>query len=88
MEVTGWENERRIFKAALFGKTNPEQALFKADTSFTYADTDIGNLGTGTLYLAAELTEIVDEEQPVEDCTSQPFHRERKNTQNGSMGGI
>ena len=88
MEITGWENERRIFKAALFGETNLEQALFKADTSFTYADTDIGNLGTGTLYLAAELTEIVDEEQPVEDCTSQPFHRERKNTQNGSMGGI
>ena len=88
MEITGWENERRIFKAALFGETNPEQALFKADTSFSYADTDIGNLGTGTLYLAAELTEIVDEEQPVEDCTAQPVYRERKNTQNGSMGGI
>ena len=65
-----------------------EQTLFKADTSFSYADTGIGNLGTGTLYLAAELTEIIDEEQPIEDCTSQPFHRERKNTQNGSMGGI
>ena len=28
MEITGWENERRIFKAALFGETNLEQALF------------------------------------------------------------
>ena len=56
-----------------------EQTLFKADTSFSYADTGIGNLGTGTLYLAAELTEIVDEEQPVEDCTAQPVYRERKN---------
>lgn len=88
MEVTGWENERRIFKAALFGETDIEQTLFKTDTSLSYADTDIGDLGTDTLYLAAELTEVIDEEQPVEDCTSQPFHRERKNTQNGSMDGI
>lgn len=86
--VTGWENERGILKAALFGEAVSEQALPEAYTSFSSADSVLGYLGADTAYLAAELTGIVDEDKPVEDSTTtQKPHHERKNTL-GSMGGM
>ena len=86
--ITGWENERRILKAALFGETVSEQAIPEAYTFFSSADSVLDNPGVDTAYLAAELTGIVDEDKPVEDSTTtQKPHHERKNTL-GSMGGM
>lgn len=86
--ITGWENERGIFKAAIFGETVSEQALPEAYTYFSSADSVLGDLGADTAYLTAELTGIVDEDKPVEDSTTtQKPHHERKNTL-GSMGGM
>ena len=85
---TGWENERRIFLSAVFGETNIEQTLFQADNDFSYTDFGAGYLGINSLYLATELTGIIDEKQPVEDCTTRPLRKERKNTLNDGMGGM
>lgn len=86
--VTGWENERGIFKAALFGKTVYKETLPEAYTSLSSADSVLDDLGADTAYLAAELTGLIDEDKPVEDSTTtQKLHHERKNTL-GSMGGM
>ena len=55
---------------------------------FSYTDFGAGYLGINSLYLATELTGIIDEKQPVEDCTTRPLRKERKNTLNDGMGGM
>ena len=77
---TGWESERELFTESLFGTGNGENL----------ADPDGGadHLGTDTAYLFADLTNIIDEDAPVEDCTTmrQPQHRKKNN--GPVMGGM
>jgi hypothetical protein len=46
------------------------------------------SLGTGAAYLAADLWELMDEDEPVEDCTTMPHHPERKKHHGPVMGGM
>ena len=48
---------------------------------------DLGGLGTGAAYLAADLSNIVDH-SPVEDSTTKHFRPERKKHHGQSMGGM
>ncbi len=54
------------------------------------ADPDGGadHLGTDTAYLFADLTNIIDEDAPVEDCTTMRHPQHRKKNNGPVMGGM
>ena len=54
------------------------------------ADPDGGayHLGTDTAYLFADLTNIIDEDAPVEDCTTMHQPRRQKKNTGPVMGGM
>ena len=89
--LTGWENERRIFKAFIRG----EGISYYSDET---PDVNIADAGSHTVdyddslgYLVADLTGIIDEDRPIEDCTTIHYPKERKKHQHGSgpvMGGM
>ena len=85
---TGWEREREIFASTLSSDHSHEeadQALFpdRHDPQPYSA-----SLGTGAAYLAADLWELMDEDEPIEDCTTMPHHPERKKHHGPVMGGM
>ena len=89
--VTGWENERRIFEAFILG----EGISYYRDEA---PDVNIADAGSHTVdydaalgYLVADLTDIIDEDRPIEDCTTIHYPKERKKHQQGGgpgMGGM
>ena len=86
--ITGWESERTVFTESIFGTGNGENVYETEYMDLADPDGGADHLGTDTAYLFADLTNIIDEDAPVEDCTTmrQPQHR-RKN--NGPvMGGM
>ena len=85
---TGWEREREIFTSTLradHADKEAEQALLpdRYDPQL-----DPASLGTGAAYLAADLWELMDEDEPIEDCTTMPHHPERKKHHGPVMGGM
>ena len=58
--LTGWEDERAIFENALYGKGQDEEMFNQSVLDFSDADSIAYHLGTDTVYLAAELTDIID----------------------------
>ena len=85
---TGWEREREIFASNLrsdYAHEETDQALLpdRHDPQL-----DPAALGTGAAYLAADLWELMDEDEPVEDCTTMPHHPERKKHHGPVMGGM
>ena len=85
---TGWEREREIFASTLradHAHEEAEQALLpdRYDPRSYPA-----SLGTGAAYLAADLWELMDEDAPMEDCTTMPQHPDRKKHQGPVMGGM
>ena len=89
--VTGWENERGIFEAFIHG----EGISYYSDET---PDVNIADAGSHTVdyddslgYLVADLTDIIDEDRPIEDCTTIHYSKERKKHQQGGgpvMGGM
>jgi hypothetical protein len=85
---TGWEREREIFASTLrsdYAHEETDQALLldRPDPqSYT------ASLGTDAAYLAADLWELMDEDEPVEDSTTMPHHPERKRNHGPVMGGM
>ena len=85
---TGWEREREIFAINLradytYEKTDQAVLPDRYDPQL-----DPASLGTGAAYLAADLWELMDEDEPMEDCTTMPHHSERKKHQVPVMGGM
>lgn len=85
---TGWEREREIFASNLrsdYAHEEADQALLpdRPDPRSYPA-----SLGTGAAYLASDLWELMDEDEPVEDCTTMPNHPERKKNHGPVMGGM
>ncbi len=78
---TGWEDQRKIFEQSLYdGEENGE-------VYFSDVADPVGNpshIGTDTAYLVADLTNILDNDHPVEDCTTmrQPIRNMKKHEQN------
>ena len=86
--ITGWESERELFAESLFGTGNGENVYETEYMDLADPDGGADHLGTDTAYLFADLTNIIDEDAPVEDCTTmrQPQHRKKNN--GPVMGGM
>ena len=85
---TGWEREREIFASTLRADHAHEEAEQALLPDRYDPQLDPASLGTGAAYLAADLWELMDEDEPVEDCTTMPTHPERKKNQVPVMGGM
>ena len=88
---TGWESEREIFAEYIFGESN--NGIIYETAQPYYSDTDSGaySFGSNTAYLIAGLTNIIDEDAFVEDCTTMNYapNRKKKEQQSGPiMGGM
>ena len=84
--TTGWENERGIWESNLAGAGTVEEYFEKAVLDFDDPQPDLGGLGTDAAYLAAGMTNII-EDRPVEDSTTKHFRPERKKRQGQAMSG-
>lgn len=85
---TGWEYEREIFIQYQSGGGETESSC--EDSVFSGFDTDsyYSNNGNDVAYLVADLTNILDNDHPVEDCTTMKKPRkERKNTHKSNPQG-
>ena len=85
---TGWEREREIFASNLRAERSHEEADQAVLPDRHDPQSDPVALGTGAAYLAADLWELMDEEEPIEDCTTMPYHSERKKHHGPVMGGM
>ena len=85
--TTGWENERGIWESHLAGAGTDKEYFEEAVLDFHDPQPDFGGLGTDAAYLAAGLTNIIDD-RPVEDSTTKHFRPERKKHHGQSMGGM
>ena len=86
LPITGWESERELLTATLYGGTDGETPLEADGFRFTDPDDLVDNLGIDSAYLAADVMNILDNDTHVEDCTTmnQP-PRNKKNTQSGGF---
>ena len=75
---TGWENERAVFTESLRRETEAQKTY--SETYAHSSDTHSASryLGTDTAFLIGALSEIIDEDDETEDCTTQPVIVERK----------
>lgn len=85
---TGWESERGFFEQALFGGGSDAEAYGQTvlDISDTFSDTL--DIGIGAAYLIGNLSNIIDEDASVEDCTTKYYPAERKKNHGPVMGGM
>ena len=84
---SGWEDARGIWESHLAGAGTDEEYFEEAVLDFHDPQPDFGHLGTDAAYLAAGLTNIIDD-RPVEDSTTKHFRPERKKHLGQSMGGM
>lgn len=89
---TGWENERELFEQHLYatqygggqaGETHEQDVL---DFSDPFGSTH--SAGTDAAYLIGDISNVIDEDAPVEDCTTKHFPVERKKKHGPVMGGM
>lgn len=89
---TGWENERELFEQHLYasqysggqtGETYQQTVLACSDT---FGGTH--SVGTDAAYLIGDIGNIIDEDVPVEDCTTKYYPAERKKKQGPVMSGM
>ena len=85
--TTGWENERGIWESNLAGAGSDEEYFEEAVLDLDDPQPDLGGLGTDAAYLAAGLTNIIDD-RPVEDSTTKHYRPERKKHHGHTIGGM
>ena len=85
--TTGWENERGVWEGNLAGAGTDEEYFEEAVLDLHDPQPDLGGLGTDAAYLAAGLTNIIDD-RPVEDSTTKHYRPERKKHHGQTMGGM
>lgn len=85
--TTGWENERGVWESHLAGAGTDDEYFEEAVLDLHDSQPDLGGLGTDAAYLAAGLTNIIDD-RPVEDSTTKHFRPERKKHHGQSIGGM
>ena len=89
---TGWENERELFEQHLYasqyggGQTGEAYEQAVLDIADSFGGTH--SVGTDTAYLIGDIGNIIDEDAPVEDCTTMHYPTERKKKQGPVMGGM
>ena len=67
LPITGWESERELLTATLFGGTDSETQLEADDFGFAHPDYPADHLGIGSAYLAADVMNILDNDSHTED---------------------
>ena len=89
---TGWENERELFEQYLYASQYGGGQAGEAyeQTVLDIADTFSGthSVGTDAAYLVGNLGNIIDEDAPVEDCTTMHQPRRQKKNTGHIMGGM
>lgn len=89
---TGWENERELFEQHLYasqygrGQTGEAYEQDVLDISDTFGGAH--SVGTDAAYLIGDIGNIIDEDAPVEDCTTKHYPTERKKKQGPVMSGM
>ena len=86
LPITGWEDERELFEAAILSGGTDEEQLEEDYSSFTYPDDSADHLGIDSAYLAADVMNILDNDSHTEDCTT--MNQPRKNRKNTQSGGF
>ncbi len=89
--LTGWENDRGIFEAFILGEGIAYYSDEATDVDFADTVSHTDNYDAALGYLVADLTGIIDEDRPIEDCTTIHYPKERKKHQQGGgpvMGGM
>ena len=89
--VTGWENERGIFEAFILGEGISYYSDETSDVNLVDPGSHTNDYDAALGYLVADLTDIIDEDRPIEDCTTIHYPKERKKHQQGGgpvMGGM
>ena len=88
---TGWESERELFEEYVFGEGS-DGSVHETTQSYRFdTDMDTRGLGSDTAYFIADLTNIIDDDAFVEDCTTVHYapSRKKKEQQSGPvMGGM
>ena len=85
---TGWEREREIFTSNLRSDHAHEEADHAVLLDRHNPQSYTASLETDAVYLAADLWKLIDEDEPIEDCTTMPHHPERKKSHGPVMGGM
>ncbi|MBE6766922.1 MAG: relaxase [Ruminococcaceae bacterium] len=89
---TGWENEREFFEQSLYasqyggGQTGEAHEQDVLDISDTFGGAH--SVGTDAAYLIGNIGNIIDEDAPVEDCTTKHYPTERKKKQGPVLSGM
>ena len=89
--LTGWENERGIFEAFILGEGISYYLDETPDVNLIDTGSHTDDYDAALGYLVADLTDIIDEDSPIEDCTTIHYPKERKKHQQGGgpvMGGM
>ena len=89
--LTGWENERGIFEAFILGEGISYYLDETPDVNLADTGSHTNNYDTALGYLVADLTDIIDEDRAIEDCTTIHYPKERKKHQQSGgpvMGGM
>lgn len=89
---TGWENERELFEQHLYasqysgGQTGEAHEQDVLDISDTFGGAH--SVETDAAYLIGNIGNMIDEDAPVEDCTTMHYPTERKKKHGPVMGGM
>ena len=86
--LTGWESERAVLTESLFGTGNDESVHETEHMDLADPDGGADRLGIDSAYLFADLTNIIDEDALVEDCTTMHHPQHRKKNTGPVMGGM
>lgn len=91
-QETGWEYERELFAESLYysqssgGEIGETLGPTVLDVNDTFRGTH--SVGIDTAYLIGDLGNIIDEDAPVEDCTTMHLPTEHKKNHGPVMGGM
>ena len=89
---TGWENERELFEQHLYatqyggGQNGEAYEQDVLDISDTFGSAH--SVGTDAAYLIGDISNMIDEDAPVEDCTTMHQPRRQKKNTGPVMGGM
>lgn len=86
---TGWEDQRLLFEQSLHADGYGGEVFEPDILDYGYSLGYNGAVLSDAAYLAADITGIIDDDAPVEDCTTMHFPSEHKKKHSGPvMGGM
>ena len=86
---TGWEDQRLLFEQSLHADGYGGEVFEPDILDHGYSFGDNGTVLSDAAYLAADITGIIDDDAPVEDCTTRHCPSEHKKKNSGPvMGGM